>query len=392
MRLYTQNVDGIDTALEPLATTVPLNPKGPWPRTIQLHGGLEKMVCTKCGELSNFNGALFEGPNPPSCISCEALEHVRTTVAGKRSHGIGRLRPRIVLYNEFNPDEEAIGAVTRTDIRNRPDAVIVVGTSLKVPGVRRIAREMCAAARSRRDGFTAWINNGPEPMGNEFKDCWDLVVRGDCDAVARHAALPRWDDKSLETYNCVAGPNTGTKPTVVLEITDKVLEKNQGILTPTASPRHQSPVPLKAVKPRQHKLALKLSLGGSKPPTETLHIHPAKKKSAARTPSNKITSSFNVTKAKLVAVELMKTTPVVEIPARRQSLVFPSLISSKFLETATESISLEYQDINKGASGRDDRELLKSQASASLGNIKPYNVDTVSPKGNIPNGMARLLN
>src|SRR5580700_2394404 len=53
MRLYTQNVDGIYTALEPLATTVPLNPKGPWPRTIQLHGGLEKMVCTKCGELSN---------------------------------------------------------------------------------------------------------------------------------------------------------------------------------------------------------------------------------------------------------------------------------------------------------------------------------------------------
>jgi NAD+-dependent protein deacetylase SIR2 len=402
MRLYTQNVDGIDTALEPLATTVPLNPKGPWPRTIQLHGGLEKMVCTKCGELSNFNGALFEGPKPPSCESCEALEHVRTVV-GKRSHGVGRLRPRIVLYNEFNPDEEAIGAVTRADIRNRPDAVIVVGTSLKVPGVRRIAREMCAVARNRRDGFTAWINNGPEPMGIEFKDCWDLVVRGDCDAVARHAALPRWDDKSLETYECVTGPEVETKPTVVLEVKDKILEKAQGILTPTASPRYQSPAPPKAVKLKQPKLTLKLPSGGSGALSETSHMDSTatlKKKTTKKTsrkgiaekPPNKITDSFTVTKSSLITANTMKTTPVVEIPARRPPLIFPGLGP----ETLMPPISSSKFHNDKTANSHDDNDLLTNQLHesplVSPQNQKPHNMETVSPKGSLPNGMARLLN
>jgi len=194
LRLYTQNVDGIDTGLEPLSTTVPLkkNAAGKWPKTVQLHGGLDKMVCSKCGETSDFDADLFDGPVPPVCETCVELDRLRTDVAGKRSHGIGRLRPRMVLYNEHNPDDEAIGAVTREDLRKRPDAVVVVGTSLKIPGVKRIVREMCATVRDRRDGVTVWINNDPEPVGKEFEDCWDIVVRGSCDEVARHAAMRHW--------------------------------------------------------------------------------------------------------------------------------------------------------------------------------------------------------
>jgi NAD-dependent histone deacetylase SIR2 len=33
-RLYTQNIDGIDTQLPPLKTLIPLPKKKPWPRTI----------------------------------------------------------------------------------------------------------------------------------------------------------------------------------------------------------------------------------------------------------------------------------------------------------------------------------------------------------------------
>ncbi len=38
-RLYTQNIDGIDTQLAPLKTLIPL-PKKEWPKTIQLYGDL----------------------------------------------------------------------------------------------------------------------------------------------------------------------------------------------------------------------------------------------------------------------------------------------------------------------------------------------------------------
>src|SRR5690606_16677460 len=104
---------------------------------------------------------------------------------------------RIVLYNEYNPDEEAIGNVSKADLRRVPDAVIVVGTSLKIPGVRRIVKEMCQLTRSRRDGLTAWINIDPEPQGAEFKDCWDLVVRGKSDDIAELVNLPRWDQQDI---------------------------------------------------------------------------------------------------------------------------------------------------------------------------------------------------
>lgn len=196
LRLYSQNVDGIDTSLEPLKTRIPLekDETGKWPKTVQLHGGLDKMVCSKCNELSDFNADLFDGPIAPICVNCETVNDIRTNHQGKRSHGIGRLRPRMVLYNEHNPDDEAIGKVASEDLRRRPDAVIVVGTTLKVPGVQRIAREMCGVVRARKDGMAIWVNNDPPPSGNQFSDCWDLIVRGPADAVASHAAMRKWDD------------------------------------------------------------------------------------------------------------------------------------------------------------------------------------------------------
>ncbi|KAF2667542.1 DHS-like NAD/FAD-binding domain-containing protein, partial [Microthyrium microscopicum] len=163
LRLYTQNVDGLDTSMDPLKTTAPLPQKGPWPKTVQVHGGLQQMVCSKCNFMEELDAELFDGPEPPTCGMCEEADNARTEHAGKRSHGIGRLRPRMVLYNEHNPDDEAIGAVMKADMRTRPDCLIVVGTTLKIPGVKRFIKEVCGIVRSRRDGLTIWINQDPPP-------------------------------------------------------------------------------------------------------------------------------------------------------------------------------------------------------------------------------------
>lgn len=253
MRLYTQNVDCIDTGLKPLATTVPLNRKGPWPVTIQLHGGLEHMVCTKCGELERFDGDKFTSHEAPLCAACQAQEHVRVVHAQKRSQGVGRMRPRIVLYNEGNPDEDAIGSVSMADLRSRPDAVLVVGTSLKIPGVRRLVKELCGVTRSRRDGLTAWINVDPVPVGAEFRDCWDLVVKGKSDDVAFRAQLPRWDDQEGEKDAELSEEDVRVKEEILrrssVEVclpppaqqdgraSDKRVEHVQGMPTPGASPK-----------------------------------------------------------------------------------------------------------------------------------------------------------
>jgi NAD-dependent histone deacetylase SIR2 len=239
MRLYTQNVDGIDTSLPPLATDVPLGRKGPWPKTVQLHGCLEKMVCTKCHELSELDPALFDGPIPPPCSNCVETDGVRTQHAGKRSHGVGRLRPRMVLYSEHNPDDEAIGAVAKADLRARPDALIVVGTTLKVPGVKRIVKEMCGVVRDRKDGCTIWINSDPPPLGKDYE--WDLVVQGPCDAVASRAAMPKWNDvfeKVSDEQIQRVKQESGTVEVVVQSPPKKsMVDKLQGVVTPMPSPR-----------------------------------------------------------------------------------------------------------------------------------------------------------
>lgn len=291
LRLYSQNVDGIDTSMEPLATQIPLPVKGPWPRTIQLHGGLDKMVCTKCGELSSFKGYLFQGPEPPSCVKCEEIDQIRTEHLGRRSHGIGKLRPRMVLYNEFNPDQEAIGAVSAADLRSRPDAVLVVGTTLKVPGIRRIAREMCQVTRGRRDGFTAWINYDPEPVGTEFKDCWDLIVRGSCDDVAQFVKLPRWDDTNIGDFRTVSleeVEQAKAKGGIKLELPNKTVARVQGMVTPTPSPRKHSPVPL-LIKGEGRQLTF------VKTPTESVTVVEKKKK---RVPATKKSRPTKTTIAK----------------------------------------------------------------------------------------------
>lgn len=244
LRLYTQNVDGIDTKMEPLKTEVPLPKKGPWPKTVQLHGGLDHMVCSKCHTLFDFDAEQFHGPVPPACQQCAENDGVRR-VAEKRSHGIGRLRPRMVLYNEHNPDDEAIGSCASRDLRTRPDAVIVAGTTLKVPGVRRIAREMCAVVRDRRDGVAIWINNDPEPVGVDLANSWDIVVKGPCDEIARHAHMNHWNDpvqyrevtddelsKAKEKQPRVIVPMVSTpkKPTTIEQLQSQML-------TPAQSPR-----------------------------------------------------------------------------------------------------------------------------------------------------------
>lgn len=202
LRLYSQNVDGLDTSLPPLETTVPLRKTehGKWPTTVQLHGGLDKMVCTKCHDLSDLAADLFSGPAPPACPNCVEFNSIRVNHEGKRSHGIGRLRPRMVLYNEANPDDTAIGSVTSDDLRKRPDAVVVAGTTLKVPGVKRIVREMCKTVRDRRGGVAVWINTDSPPVVKELEDCFDIIVRGTCDEVAARAAMRRWDEPE-DTYS-----------------------------------------------------------------------------------------------------------------------------------------------------------------------------------------------
>lgn len=152
-----------------------LSPPVETPRCIPLHGTLEMMhcqICTHSFPLREHLEALTAG-HPPYCPECTSLETTRQLI-GKRSRGVGKLRPSVVLYNEMHKDGEEVGEVVRRDLvgsskgkgRAGADLLLVVGTSLRVPGTKRIVREFAKAVRHSASQANALGSGGGPPSSN----------------------------------------------------------------------------------------------------------------------------------------------------------------------------------------------------------------------------------
>ncbi|PVF94423.1 DHS-like NAD/FAD-binding domain-containing protein [Serendipita vermifera] len=130
------------------------------PRCIPLHGTLKLLRCLTCGAQRELASVVstFEDGSIPWCVQCTEFEHTRQLV-GKRLRGVGVMRPSVVLYNEDHPEGDRVGLVVKKDLtggrtkRAPPDLLLVVGTSLKVPGTKRIVKEFSKAARSGCSSF-----------------------------------------------------------------------------------------------------------------------------------------------------------------------------------------------------------------------------------------------
>ena len=112
-------------------------------------------ICLHSFPLENYLDDLNAG-SFPICPECNQIEETRQAV-GKRSRGVGKLRPSVVLYNEMHKDGEEVGEVVRRDLvgnskgkgRAGADLLLVVGTSLRVPGTKRMVREFSKAVHVR---------------------------------------------------------------------------------------------------------------------------------------------------------------------------------------------------------------------------------------------------
>lgn len=391
LRLYTQNVDEIDTSMPPLSTNIPLGPKGPWPQTIQLHGGLRKMVCQKCRNITDLQPDLFKGPVPPLCPACAEIDSVRKT-SGQRSHGVGKLRPRMVLYNEHNPDDEAIGSVMMADLRARPDAVIVVGTSLKIPGVKRFLKECCNVVRGRQHGVCMWINRDAVPVGKDFEDCWDLIVKGDCDAVAEHVALKRWDDNSDDVFDeCTSSEVERVKERqgklqVLVDTPKKPFNKKTGMMTPSSQDDESGTKQTKLNFFQQENMSNPASKGkplvdilsGAKKTTKKV-TKPRKstKPAQAKKQAPRIDNRFAVSKASKQTATGKASAIKVEIEAAPMKSIPPTAARSNGPMPSTPCYTTDNDDLTPVESSppppwRDNR--------------------TISPKGSLPADLHHILN
>jgi len=165
----TQNIDCIEQQLPDLNA-----------KTIRLHGQVDQMRCQKCNNVSKFQPQLFQGRDLPDCPKCTGQSQARTA-DGKRPLSIGMLKPDVLLYGEPHPDDSEILDAVENDLKICPDLVLVVGTTLKIPGALSIATSFCHAAR-KQGGISVWISK--EEPASRVRGLFDYILRGDCDALA----------------------------------------------------------------------------------------------------------------------------------------------------------------------------------------------------------------
>lgn len=202
LRCYTQNIDGLEER-EGLVLNL-LHGKGkrkrPSPalaqvqagdtrsdqekgcQVVQLHGNLKSLRCTTCQLLTSYTPAatqsLLAGA-APVCKACQAASDCRQA-AGKRATKVGLLRPNVVLYGEEHPDADMVGSLAEADIRAAPDLMIILGTSLKVHGLKVFVKQFARAVHAR-GGRVVFVNNTPPP-DSVWSDAIDFFVAMDCDA------------------------------------------------------------------------------------------------------------------------------------------------------------------------------------------------------------------
>lgn len=147
-----------------------------------LHGSLECLRCFRCGLNTTWDDGreteTMSGHQPecPHCIGATVAREER----GKRALGVGKLRPDIVLYGEEHPNAHLIGPIVTHDISLCPDLLLILGTSLRVHGLKVMVREFANAIHNR-GGKVVFVNftKPPESSWGDFIDYW---VQWDCDA------------------------------------------------------------------------------------------------------------------------------------------------------------------------------------------------------------------
>ena len=150
---------------------------------IQLHGDLNSLACTKCFHVFEWSRSWarsFRKGELPSCPNCEAAKLKRTREGKRLIENTGILRPNIVLYGENHPSGELISKGLHFDmLRGKPDLFIIMGTSLKVDGVKRLVKQVSKQVHER--GGLVLLINKTTVGDSSWHGVIDYQIQEDCD-------------------------------------------------------------------------------------------------------------------------------------------------------------------------------------------------------------------
>ncbi|KXX77538.1 NAD-dependent histone deacetylase HST3 [Madurella mycetomatis] len=148
-----------------------------------LHGSLAELRCFVCARTASWDDETRQAdtlagrqPICPHCAGATAAREER----GKRALGVGKLRPDIVLYGEEHPHAHLISPLVQHDLSLGPDMLLILGTSMRVHGLKVLVREFAKAVHDR--GGKVVFVNFTKPPESVWADIIDFWVQWDCDA------------------------------------------------------------------------------------------------------------------------------------------------------------------------------------------------------------------
>ncbi|KAJ3759096.1 DHS-like NAD/FAD-binding domain-containing protein [Lentinula raphanica] len=167
LRSYTQNIDGLEERVGLVGHSgvnegAKTKGKGKSStlkqcRNVQLHGDIHRVRCQACSAeypCTEEHLRLFNEGLSPDCPDCLQRSDARVARSA-RALRVGSLRPAIVLYDEAHPLGDEIGIVQGSDVARKPDMLIIMGTSLKVHGLKKLVKEFAKAVHSHKISNTS---------------------------------------------------------------------------------------------------------------------------------------------------------------------------------------------------------------------------------------------
>ncbi|KAI0361459.1 DHS-like NAD/FAD-binding domain-containing protein [Trametes cingulata] len=275
LRSYTQNIDGLEERAGLVGSSsqeVKSHGKGKSKiktkdvRNVQLHGDIHRVRCTFCSAdfpCTQDHLDSFLSGTPPDCPECAARSSARVARSA-RALKVGTLRPAIVLYDEPHPLGDDIGSIHSADIARKPDMLIIMGTSLKVHGFKKLVKDFARAvhesAPSPATSSTSPLKKNAKSFagkvifvnktapGSEWDNIIDYHVVGETDRwvekVIDDWKKARPSDWEVQKTLVATGESTTTGTFhVAKEITNTVGLKGKGAKRKNDRKRENVPVP-----------------------------------------------------------------------------------------------------------------------------------------------------
>jgi NAD-dependent SIR2 family protein deacetylase len=157
------------------------NIEDPSSHVVELHGNLTSLRCLKCQAITPWLPPVtleIEAGRASKCPNCLAARDERRA-QGKRDINIGLRIPNIILYDQLHPHDERIKVFKEEDLRQPPSSLLIVGTSLRIPGAQHLIQEF-----SQRGVTVFYLNNETPP--SKMTAYIDIHLYMECDAFASH--------------------------------------------------------------------------------------------------------------------------------------------------------------------------------------------------------------